>query len=508
MPIIRTAQVLVRLLPVILALRRDRKRWSHNRGSYAKYTKNANRALRAFVSLGPVYIKLGQWLSSRADILPQPYMIELAKLQDNVPAAPFKDVKSILEKELGVIDDIFESIDAEAISGASLGQVYRARLAGKEVVIKIRRPGIKKVVDLDIAVLSRVLPRALTFVDPNLRFSAKAILSQFIESIQEEMDYVKEAANLQTIKKNMQEYKNVRIPQMYETYSTESVLVMEYMPGIKITDVEALDKRGIDRKSLIVDIHRVFFTMLLRHSLFHADPHPGNISVDTQGRIILYDFGMVGRLDQTTRIRLIRLYLALVDRNPSRTINAMDELGMLAPGYDRSVMEKAMQLTIEAMHGRRPDEVEVRGLMELANRTMSRFPFLLPKNLALYMRMASIIEGIYKTHKVDFRFVTVLRDILDQENMAWDGYVEEMKGQFGRLLGSLDAAVTLIPEIREFMGRSRTHNKSNLVGGGIFSASVFFGSALIYAVGMYEGVFGMVLSLLIMALFVRQKSNN
>ena len=490
---------------MVLALRRDRKRWSRGRTGKS-YARNARRALDAFVSLGPVYIKLGQWLSSRADILPQPYMVELAKLQDDVPAAPFEKVRPVIERELGPLSEAFESVDTTPISGASLGQVYRARLGGEEVVIKVRRPGIEEVVETDIAVLRRVLPAALSFVDPNLRFSAKAMLAQFIESIHEEMDYVQEAANLTAIRGHMEGYSNVIIPSVYGERSSQSVLTMEYLPGIKVTDVESLEEAGVDRARLVTDIHRVFFTMLLRHSVFHADPHPGNISVTTDGRLILYDFGMVGRLDRQTRLRLIRLYLALVDRDPPRTVNAMDELGMLAPGYNRSVMERAIQMTVEAMHGRKPDEMEVRGLMELANRTMSRFPFLLPKNLALYMRMASIIEGIYKTHKVDFRFVPVLRDILEQENLARDGYMEELKNTLRRVAGSLDAAVSLAPEMRRFLDEYNSKRPGrSLLGGGIFCSVVFFGSALVYTTGRSEGLIGMALSFIMMWLFARRR---
>ena len=507
MPLARTAQVLIRLLPVILALRRDRKRWSRSEGEDLEpYRKNARRALSAFVALGPVYIKLGQWLSSRADILPQPYMEELAKLQDDVPAAPFERVKPVIEDELGPIGERFDSVDTDPISGASLGQVYRATLSGREVVIKVRRPGIEKVVEKDIAVLKRVLPMALSFVDPNLRFSARTMLAQFIESIHEEMNYVQESTNLRTIKGNMQNDGGVIIPDVYESHSSKSVLTMEYLPGIKVTDIDSLDAAGIDRRDLVTKTHKVFFTMLLRHSVFHADPHPGNISVTPEGRLILYDFGMVGRLDRETRLRLIRLYLALVERDPPRTVNAMDDLGMLAPGYNRAVMEKAIRMTVEAMHGRKPDEMEVRGLLELANRTMSKFPFLLPKNLALYMRMASIIEGIYKTHKVDFRFVPVLREILEQENLARDGYIEELRNSFQRVMRSIDAAVSLGPEIRQFLDGSHERRGTNtMLAGSILSAAVFLGSTLIYLEGRMEGLAGMAASLVIMGVFARYR---
>ena len=187
----RTIKVLFKLLPLIIALRRDRRNWVKTEGKNVdleKYRKNARRVLNTFISLGPVYIKLGQWLSSRADILPQPYMEELSKLQDDVPAAPFDKVKPIIENELGPIDQKFDSIDQNAVSGASLGQVYRGKVQGQEIVVKVKRPGIEKIVEEDLKVLKKILPVAMKFVDPNLRFSARAMLSQFIETIHEEMD--------------------------------------------------------------------------------------------------------------------------------------------------------------------------------------------------------------------------------------------------------------------------------------------------------------------------------
>jgi len=404
MTTIRTIHVLFKLLPSIFALRKDRKKWINqekNQIDSKQFRKNARKVLDTFISLGPVYIKLGQWLSSRADILPQPYLEELSKLQDSVPSTPFDQVKPIIEREIGLIDEKFDEINPNSISGASLGQVYRGSISGQQIVVKVKRPGIEKIVAEDLKVLKKVLPFALRFVDPNLRYSAKAMLSQFIETIHEEMDYTNESKNLKTIKKDMENSTNVIVPTVYDDLSSKNVLTMEYLPGIKVTNVQALDEKGIDREQLVIDVHKVFFTMLLKHSVFHADPHPGNISVTDDGKLILYDYGMVGRINNETRFKLIRLYLALVEKNPSRVVNAMNDLSMLTPGYNREVIEKGIELSIRAMHGNKPDEMEVQSLMELANQTMSKFPFVLPKNLALYMRMASIIEGIYKTHDVD-----------------------------------------------------------------------------------------------------------
>jgi len=505
MTTVRTIQVLFKLFPSILALRKDRKKWINqekNQIDTEQFRKNARKVLDTFISLGPVYIKLGQWLSSRADILPQPYLEELSKLQDCVPSAPFDQVKPIIEKELGPIDEKFDAIDPNPISGASLGQVYRGSISGKQIVVKVKRPGIEKVVAKDLQVLKKVLPLALRFVDPNLRYSAKAMLSQFIETIHEEMDYTNELLNLKQIKHDMASSGKVIVPFVYDDYSSKNVLTMEYLPGIKVTDVKALNERGIDREQLVIDVHKVFFTMLLKHSIFHADPHPGNISVTDDGKLILYDYGMVGRINNETRFRLIRLYLALVEKNPSRVVNAMIDLSMLTPGYNREVIEKGIELSIRAMHGNKPDEMEVQSLMELANQTMSKFPFVLPKNLALYMRMASIIEGIYKTHDVDFKFVKVLKNILQEENLIPRAYVEELKISFDNFSKSIDSALRIGPEMKKLMDEARIYMKKGrpvvLIGGSMFASATFLGSVFLYQSSELLGLVGMISSGLIM----------
>lgn len=507
----QTIKVFFKLLPTILALRKDRREWVKQEGKdvdHERYRKNAKRALNTFISLGPVYIKLGQWLSSRADILPQPYLEELSKLQDDVPAAPFDQIKPIIEKDLGPIEKKFDYFETNPISGASLGQVYVAKANSQTVVVKVIRPGIEKLVEQDLIVLKKILPVALKFVDPNLRFSAKAMLAQFIETIHEEMDYKMESENLKKIKENLKGRNNVIVPTVYDEYSSKNVITMEYIPGIKITNVDALDAKGIDRQKLVIDVHKVFFTMLLRHTIFHADPHPGNISVTDDGKLILYDYGMVGRLDNDTRLRLVRLYLALVEKDPPRTVNAMNELGMLVSDFNRTAIERAIELTVKSLYGQKPSEMEVEALMEIANKTMSRFPFLLPKHLALYLRMATIIEGIYKTHKVDFKFVKVLKKILEDENLITEAYIEEIKYSFERFAKSIEATITIAPELKKFIDENRSLQllqakpRSNvLLAGSIFSSAVFVSSAVLYTANETLGIAGMISAIVIMGVF-------
>ncbi|HEX2471543.1 MAG TPA: AarF/UbiB family protein, partial [Nitrososphaera sp.] len=187
-------------------MRRDRREWVKHEGKNIdeeKYRKHARKVLKTFIELGPSYIKLGQWLSTRVDILPQPYLEVLSKLQDDVPPALFSQVKPIIENELGRIEDAFEDFDTAPLSGASLGQVYLAKYDGKQVIIKVSRPNIERVIEDDIYVMKKILPLATRFIDPNLRFSAEGMMTQFIETVHEEMDYRIEAENLLAIERNL-----------------------------------------------------------------------------------------------------------------------------------------------------------------------------------------------------------------------------------------------------------------------------------------------------------------
>ena len=480
-------KTILKLIPVIIYLRKDRREWVKKEGKNVnekKFRKHAKRALKTFITLGPAYIKLGQWLSSRADLLPQPYLDVLEKLQDDVLPAPFSNVRPILEKELGMLDDIFEYFDTSALSGASLGQVYRAKYKDREVVVKISRPNIEETIGQNIYILKKLLPIATRFIDENLRFSAEGMLSQFIETVHEEMDYRIEARNLIDIKNNLKEDTSVIIPKVYLDRTSRHVITLEYLPGIKVTDIRTLDQHNIDRAKLVYRIHRLFFKMLLRHSIFHADPHPGNISVTNNGTIILYDFGMVGRLDDETRRRLVRLYLGLVDKDPVRTTDVLIELGTLEASVDRRLVEKGLELSIQSLHGKKVDRMEVKALQDLANKTLSRFPFRLPKNLALYMRMSSILEGIYHYHKVRFQFVRVLVNLLEEEGLIKDAYVEEFKRYVIRFAKGIEVSSELAPMIKQYLTDQKTADKrkknSNILPISIISSSIFIGSTLIF----------------------------
>lgn len=484
---IQVVKVVLKLLPFVINFRKDRREWVRREGKNVnekKYRKHAEKALRTFIELGPSYIKLGQWLSTRADILPQPYLEVMATLQDDVPPAPFSKTRPIIEEELGEIKKIFGTFDTRALFGASLGQVYLASYNGQQVIVKVSRPDIEKIIENDIAILKSILPFATRFIDPNLRFSAEAMLAQFIETIHEEMDYRIEANNLRTIKHNLKGDRMVIIPNVISERTTQHVITLQYIPGIKITDIASLDRAGIDREKLVIRVHRIFFKMLLHHSVFHADPHPGNISVTNAGEIILYDFGMVGRLENQTRLKLIRLYLSLVEKDPPRAVNVLIELGTLEPTVNRYVVERALELSIQSLHGKEVDRMEVRALMDLANKTLSKFPFRLPKNLALYMRMTSIVEGIYQHHHVNLQFVKVLSQLLEQEGLIREAYIEEVKDSIKRFAKGIEQSVELAPMLRSYLDSQQIYGNKretsyNFLGVSVFASALFLGSALV-----------------------------
>ena len=507
------AKVVLKLLPIVINLRRDRRQWVKREGKNVneeKYRRHARKVLKTFIELGPSYIKLGQWLSTRVDILPQPYLEVLSKLQDDVPPAHFSEVKPIIENELGKIEDAFEEFDTSPLSGASLGQVYLAKYAGKQVIVKVGRPNIERIIEDDIYVLKKILPLATRFIDPNLRFSAEGMMAQFIETVHEEMDYRIEAENLLTIKHNLTGDPSVIIPDVFLDRTTRHVLTMKYVPGVKITDIARLDEKGIDREKLVVRVHRLFFKMLLRHDIFHADPHPGNISVAEDGRLILYDFGMVGRLDSETRIRLIRLYLGMLDKDPERTVNVLIELRTLEPTVNRYIVERGIALSIESLHGRHVDNMEVKALVELANKTMSRFPFRLPKNLALYMRMSSILEGIYLHHKVSFKFVKVLAGLLEEEGLVRDAYIEELKISAKRFVKGIQDSVNVAPMLKTYLETaggpySRQEKNNSALPASIFASALFIGSALMLPYNSYLAYGGFVAAAATVAVALKKK---
>ncbi len=450
---LRTVELALRLAPVALRFFRDdskyRRSRGHPQGADAKRMRShAARAVGTFIELGPLFIKLGQVLSARPDVLPDPYIAEFSRLQDEVPPDDFDEVKPLIEAELGrSIGEVFEEFDRNPISGASLSQVYRARYAGRDVVVKVQRPRVRERVEEDIAVLRTLIRYFGWVLDPSIRFSLSSALDQVESTVYEELDFRREASNMEL---RGSPGRNIVVPRVVRELSTSRVLVMEYVPGIKVTDVERIDAAGVDRRKLANRLARLFMGMVLSGEAFHADPHPGNISVTADGRIVLYDFGMVGRLDRRTRLSMVRLYRAIVEGDPDWTLEALSELGAVQPGADRRLLRRAIELMLEEARGEGiASQSEVEELLRIAGRAIHGFPFRLSKNLVLYVRMVMVLEGVCKALDPEFKFLPVLSSVLRKEGLESEAYREEIMRRIRKLARSIEDALELPTLIRE-----------------------------------------------------------
>ncbi|XP_022740136.1 protein ACTIVITY OF BC1 COMPLEX KINASE 8, chloroplastic [Durio zibethinus] len=321
------------------------------RKALAKWLKES------ILRLGPTFIKIGQQFSTRVDILAQEYVDQLSELQDQVPPFPSATALSIVEEELGgPVDDIFDRFDYEPIAAASLGQVHRARLKGQEVVIKVQRPGLKDLFDIDLKNL-RVIAEYLQKIDPKSDGAKRdwvAIYDECASVLYQEIDYAKEAANAELFATNFKEMDYVKVPTIYWEYTTPQVLTMEYVPGIKINKIQALDQLGVDRKRLGRYAVESYLEQILSHGFFHADPHPGNIAVDdvNGGRLIFYDFGMMGSISSNIREGLLEAFYGVYEKDPDKVLQAMIQMGVLVPTGDMTAVRRTAQFFLNSFEER------------------------------------------------------------------------------------------------------------------------------------------------------------
>ncbi|XP_065873620.1 protein ACTIVITY OF BC1 COMPLEX KINASE 8, chloroplastic [Euphorbia lathyris] len=307
--------------------------------------------------LGPTFIKIGQQFSTRVDILAQEYVDQLSELQDQVPPFPSETAVSIVEQELGApVDKLFDRFDYEPIAAASLGQVHRARLKGEEVVIKVQRPGLKDLFDIDLKNL-RVIAEYLQKLDPKSDGAKRdwvAIYDECASVLYQEIDYTKEAANAELFASNFKDMDYVKVPTISWEYTTPQVLTMEYVPGIKINKIQALDQLGVDRKRLGRYAVESYLEQILSHGFFHADPHPGNIAVDdvNGGRLIFYDFGMMGSISQNIREGLLETFYGVYEKDPDKVLQAMIQMGVLVPTGDMTAVRRTAKFFLDSFEER------------------------------------------------------------------------------------------------------------------------------------------------------------
>ncbi|AKH98315.1 ABC1 kinase family protein [Halanaeroarchaeum sulfurireducens] len=449
-------------LPLVLSYLRDRYRFfffGRSRNVTAEMrVERAEALLDSLLTLGPTFIKLGQLLSTRPDALPPEYIDVLTQLQDDVPPAPWEEARTVVEDELGSVEESFEEFDTEAISGASLGQVYRARADGQDVAVKVRRPGIEDLVETDLTVIRWTLPLVIYFVDDARAFSLGNLADEFSKTIREEMDYEREASMLEEIRGNFTDDPKIAIPAVVDSHSGPRVLTMEYIGGTKITDVDELDERGVDREQVAERVTRTYLKMITQDGVYQADPHPGNLAVKGDGTVVFYDFGMSGRVDEFLQEKIIDFYIAVASRDIDEILDILIEMGTLSPDADRATMSAVLDVAIQDARGEDIETWRVQQIIGQVEDTIYEFPLRLPSNLALVMRVATVVEGVCLTLDSDFDFIAVASHFLTERGYREESIQAYLEGAGEDVREAARAAVDIPPKLDRSLDRLERDN--------------------------------------------------
>jgi predicted unusual protein kinase regulating ubiquinone biosynthesis (AarF/ABC1/UbiB family) len=370
------------------------------------------------IKLGVLMIKLGQFLSARADLLPERALAVLSTLQDEVPPAPFSHVVSVIESELGKpVEQIFSLLERKATAAASLGQVHRAVLAssGETVAVKIQRPHIEELVNTDLSTIRFVIWVINRFIDTSEFIDLMAVYREFRRTVYEEIDYITEAANARRFREIFKDQPRIYIPRIYEEYTSRRVLVLEWVDGLKINDYEALEAAGYQRMEIARRTVEAYFYQFFEAGFFHADPHPGNIFVKagsppTDPVIAFVDFGMVGTLTKSMKKALRDLFLGFVARDSHTLVDALNRLGFLGEEANLASIERGVQLMLEQYYGMTLGEARELDMSDVAQdieQLLYGQPFQMPAQFAFTGRAISVLSGVATGLAPEFNLVDV-----------------------------------------------------------------------------------------------------
>jgi predicted unusual protein kinase regulating ubiquinone biosynthesis (AarF/ABC1/UbiB family) len=364
------------------------------------------------IQLGPTFIKIGQTLATRADLLPVEYIQELAHLQDRVPSFPAVEARAIIEQELRVkLEDIFESFDDLPVAAASLGQVHRAVLqTGQTVAVKVQRPHLSEQIDFDLTVLRRITGRLERY--PNLirGLDWTGTLNEFRSTIHEEMDYAQEVRNAETFKRNFAEWKEVYVPRIFPIFSSPRVIVMEFIEGMKVTDVDELRAAGLNPHEVVKLLAKTYLKQLLEDGFFHADPHPGNLRVMADGRLAFFDFGMVGRITMELQSKLINAFFHVVEKDVHGLVEDMIRLGFIELRPEEEAKFKpVIQKIFDRYLNLKLKDVNFKELTFDLAHVIYEFPFRIPASFTYIVRAIMTLEGIGTQVDPNFNFFEVAK---------------------------------------------------------------------------------------------------
>lgn len=465
------------------------------------------------VELGGLMIKVGQFLSSRLDVLPPEITAELTGLQDEVPPVPFAEIRSLAEAELGAsLEKVFDWFDEVPLAAASLGQAHRARLSDadvadtgfRDVVVKVQRPGIDDIVAVDLAALRKIAERSRRIRFVSDRVDAPALVEEFAQTSLDEVDYLKEAANAARFTENFAHDVRVGAPEIAWERTTRKVLTLSDVTAIKINDVDALQAAGIDPAAVAETFADIMFEQVFAHGFFHGDPHPGNIFItpstgtdadEQPWRVTFIDFGMMGEIPAELRGALRSAVLAVAARDGKKLVAAAQQVGVVLPSANTAEFERTMTALFARFGGMGVSEVaaldpsELRQFADEFGETIRSLPFQLPEGLLLLFRAMSLTSGVCSGLNRDFNVWDVVEPyatrlvreeagnaVADVARQAWTG-VERL----WRLPQRLDALTTKIDQGELTFDTSQLEHRFDRlerIGRGAVAALLFVGFLL------------------------------
>ncbi|MFC1813410.1 ABC1 kinase family protein [Thermodesulfobacteriota bacterium] len=369
---------------------------SKNRRERLEKFTRPERVRMALEELGPTYIKLGQVLSTRPDLVPINFLTELSKLQDDVPASPFNEVGKIIEEELtSPPGEVFEFFDETPLACASIGQVYRARLKdGEEVAVKVQRPGIRKIIEVDLEIMLHLATLMERHVEEVALHRPVKIVEEFTRTLEKEIDYTIEATSMERISRHFLNDLTIYVPKVFREATTERVLTTELVEGIKVSDVDRLDAEGFDRKAITARGADIVLSQIFDLGFFHADPHPGNIFVLPDNVICLLDFGMTGTVDRQTRENFVDLVDSIVNQDESRATQVLLKLTYWDEEPDVRLLEKYVS-EFMGQHLYKPlRDIEISKLLQNLLDLASHHRLRIPPDIFLMMKALGAVEGV------------------------------------------------------------------------------------------------------------------
>lgn len=401
----RIVQILWWLGTFVLGLKLDR--WLNREAQNRQ--KRASQLRQVLIDLGPTFIKVGQALSTRPDLVRKDFLEELTKLQDQLPPFPTPIARAIIEAELGYSpEEIFSSISPAPVAAASLGQVYRARLySGEDVAVKVQRPNLRPLLSRDLYLMRWAAGWMARFLPLNLGHDLTLIVDEFGTKLFEEIDYLNEGRNAERFAANFKDDPTVKVPVIYWPYSSHRVLTLEWIEGSKLTDAEGMAAANLDQDRLIEIGVTSGLRQLLEFGFFHADPHPGNLFALADGRMAYIDFGMMDQLNQETKETLVDAVVYLINQDFDRLGQAFVKLGFLTPETDLGPIIPALKRVLGSAMGAKVQDFNFKTITDQFSELMYEYPFRVPAKFALIIRSLVTQEGLALSLNPDFKIVDV-----------------------------------------------------------------------------------------------------